>query len=225
MLPLFLAAVIAVYFALDFLLGVKIDKREPPSLRPGIPWIGHAYQILKKKKKGYYVALRQDILPKYHPGIASLSRVVSPSKRNTGPIFSLPTPRSRLYVVTDLALISEINRKPKTLQLGPYVVHLEVRVLGVSKEGTAILTNEEDGIMLFDKLTRLFHTNLADGAQLDVLKNEIPTHLASRLDEFDEVPTKVNLLEWLKHQVAIGTCHAIWGPANPINTLEMVDTF
>ena len=138
---------------------------------------------------------------------------------------SLPSPRTRIYVVTDLALVSEVNKNSKTLQLGPWVAQFEVRVFGVSKGGTAILTNEEDGTMLFDKLTGLIYTNLADEAQLNVAKDEIITHLVSTLDTFGEEPIKLKLLEWLTYQMAIGTCRAIWGPANPINSREMIDAF
>ena len=63
MLPIILATVMLLYFALDFLLGVKKDEREPPFLLPAIPWIGHVYQIFKKKERSYYVALRQDVPP------------------------------------------------------------------------------------------------------------------------------------------------------------------
>ena len=59
MLPSFLAIAISLYFVLDYLLGVKKDKREPPFLRPALPWFGHAYQIFTKRKTSFYVALRQ----------------------------------------------------------------------------------------------------------------------------------------------------------------------
>ena len=102
------------------------------------------------------------------------------------------------------------------------MAQFEVRVFGISKEGAAILMNDEDGIMFFDKLTRLLHTNLADGAQLETAKDEIITHLVSILDRLG---TRVKLLEWLTYQMAIGTCRAIWGPANPISSREMVNAF
>lgn len=59
MLPIFLAIAISLYFVLDYFLGVKKDEREPPILQPALPWIGHAYQIFKKKRTSFYVALRQ----------------------------------------------------------------------------------------------------------------------------------------------------------------------
>lgn len=105
------------------------------------------------------------------------------------------------------------------------MARFEVRVFGISKEGAAILMSGEDGIMFFDKLTRLLHTNLADGAQLEIAKDETITHLVSTLDRFGGEPTRVHLLEWLTYQMAIGTCRAIWGPANPINSRETVNAF
>ena len=89
----------------------------------------------------------------------------------------------------------------------------------------AILTKPGDEATLFEQMTRLLHTDLAQGAELNGVNKELSTHLQSALNQFPTSPTKVRLLEWLRHEMSIGTCRAIWGPESPVDCPEMVDAF
>ena len=161
---------------------------------------------------------------KKKPVVLNKIQIRTSSKSNL-PIYTLPAPRSRIYVATDVALISEMHRKSKTLQFGPYVERFEARVCGVSKAGTAVLTKPGDEATLFEKMTRLLHTDLAQGSELNGANKQLTRHIQSALDRFPTSPTKVRLLEWLRYEMSIGTCRAIWGPENPVNCREMVDAF
>lgn len=38
-------------------------------------------------------------------------------------------------------------------------------------------------------------------------------------------PEKHRLLKWLRYEMTVATCTAIWGPENPVNSLKTVEAF
>ncbi|KAJ7735875.1 hypothetical protein DFH07DRAFT_987132 [Mycena maculata] len=61
------------------------------------------------------------------------------------PIFTLPVPRSRIYVVTDPALAAAVQRASETLSFTPLVPDLTKRVIGLDLDTVALLRQNLDG--------------------------------------------------------------------------------
>ncbi|KAI4110976.1 MAG: hypothetical protein LQ339_000978 [Xanthoria mediterranea] len=149
--------------------------------------------------------------------------------KNPHPIFSLAAPRSRIYVVTKLDIVSDILKKSKTIAVGPFFISFVQRLFGFNDRAATILGQKREGGEhdLFEELTKMLHAGLANGKALDEAHAEATKYMQSALDRLVSMKgcTTVTLMEWLRYEITIATCNAIWGPENPINNTEIVDAF
>ena len=143
-------------------------------------------------------------------------------------MYSLSVPRSRIYVATRLDVIADVEKNPETLSFGSYAVDFVARVFGLSQKAVTILKKEDGGHHFFHQLTQVFRRSLASGEQLDAAHQTIIMSIQSALDQLapmDSGSTELKLLEWLRYEVTIANCRAIWEPENPISSPELVDAF
>lgn len=144
------------------------------------------------------------------------------------PIFTLPVPRSRIYIVTEPALAAAVQRASKALSFTPIIPEVTERVLGLDKATMAITRKDLDpgpgderGFLA--DIQDMVYTMFGPGAYLNEisldaareLRNELLAFAASQ--ELHRGPKKsIDLLGWVRHLVTLSTAKYFYGPHNPI---------
>ncbi|KAJ7721650.1 cytochrome P450 [Mycena maculata] len=140
------------------------------------------------------------------------------------PIFTLPVPRSRIYVVTDPALAAAVQRASKTLSFTPLVPDLTKRVIGLDLDTVALLRQNLDpepgephGFLA--DMHDMVYAYLGPGVPLTALSlgaaRELGRQVAAHAAQLQQ-PQTVNLLAWVRHFVTLGTAQFLYGPDNPL---------
>ncbi|KAK8130862.1 cytochrome p450 protein [Apiospora sp. TS-2023a] len=182
------------------------NPREPPTITPTVPYIGHLLGMLFYG--GRYIkqlGLRQ----------------------KTTPIFTLPMPGSRMYVVTDPLLAAAVQRC-KTLSFTPLVPDIIKRVLGLDEASVAIARKNLDpgpgeprGILA--DWQDLIARGMKPGEELNVMSRNAVSALKLHLDQEQAYfmqhrsYREVDLLEWVRHIVTLATASHFFGSRNPIS--------
>lgn len=144
------------------------------------------------------------------------------------PIFTLPVPGSRIYVVTDPSLAASIQRNVKTLSFSPLIPDITKRVLGLDDDTvTAIRQNLDpepgDPRGFLADVHDVVYGAFGPGEYLNSLSCEASQELCLQLVEFGSSLQKlyplgqeVDLLQWTRHLVTVGSARYLYGPRNPI---------
>lgn len=144
------------------------------------------------------------------------------------PIFTLPVPGSRIYVVTDPSLAAAIQRNVKALSFTPLIPDITKRVLGLDSETVETIKQNLDPEAgdprgLLADLHDVVYSALGPGQYLNSLSCEASQELCFQLNEFlrsvDELHPPgqaLDLLQWIRHLVAVGSARYLYGPRNPI---------
>ncbi|KAL2015754.1 hypothetical protein VTK56DRAFT_4864 [Thermocarpiscus australiensis] len=201
------AAVLAAYLLLYRWQLVKAHPDEPPIIPSAIPFVGHLLGMALQG--GRYVK---------NMGLRN------PDK----PIFTLPVPRSRIYIVTDPSLATAVQRASKTLSFTPLVPDITRRVLGLDHDTVAIVRQHIDpepgeprGFLA--DMHDMVYSYLGPGEALTGLSLDAARELARQIDDYairlqknEDGEETVNLLQWIRHFVAIATAHFLYGDENPL---------
>ncbi|KAH8903445.1 cytochrome P450, partial [Coniochaeta sp. PMI_546] len=152
------------------------------------------------------------------------------------PIFTLPVPFSRLYIVTDPSLAAAVQRASKTLSFTPLVPDITHRVLGLDSATVEIVRQhiDEPGGFLTD-MHDMVYSYLGPGRDLERLSLAAARELAEQVGQYvearsvqlsgrgEEVP---DLLVWVRHFVAQGTGRLLYGENNPLaSSPDLEDAF
>ncbi|KAI0408332.1 cytochrome P450 [Xylaria palmicola] len=200
--------VVAVY-ALMYQWSVqKMDAREPTIIASGIPFIGH---ILGMAMQG----------GKYIKKLGTRNKHL--------PIFTLPVPGSRLYIVTEPSLAAAVQRSSRTLSFTPIIPEVTERVLGLDKATMEITRKnldpgpgDERGFLA--DIQDMVYAYFGPGNYLSVISLEAARELRSEVIAFaasqgshrsSQIP--VDLLAWVRHLVTVSTAKSFYGPKNPIS--------
>ncbi|PKS12885.1 hypothetical protein jhhlp_000225 [Lomentospora prolificans] len=184
----------------------KIHPKEPAVVAPRVPFVGHL--IGMATQGGRYVK---------NLGLAHKHM----------PIFTLPVPRSRIYIVTDPWLAAVVQRASKSLSFTPLVPDITERVLGLDKRTVEIvrqnldpLPGEERGFLA--DIHDMLYTYLGPGEALNDMSCAATQELYEQLGDYMKRLHKkkgqsevVDLLGWVRHFVAAGTAKFLYGPNNP----------
>ncbi|KAK0617113.1 cytochrome P450 [Immersiella caudata] len=198
------AVLSALYVVLYRLQSVKRHPDEPPVIAAGVPYLGH---LLGMAMFG----------GRYVKGIGL--------KHRDKPVFTLPVPFSRIYVVTDPTLANAVQRASKALSFMPLVPDITKRVLGFDAAHDAILRKDIDpepgqpkGVLA--DLHELVWSYLGPGQTLTDLSLRASRELARQVNLYAEAhdrdPEVVSLLIWIRHFVAISTANFLYGARNPL---------
>ncbi|KAI1078895.1 cytochrome P450 [Whalleya microplaca] len=199
--------ILALYAAVYLLSSRKVDPREPPIIASTIPLIGHPLGMALLG--GKYV------------------KKLGLRNRNL-PIFTLPVPNSRIYIVTEPSLAAAVQRASKTLSFTPIVPEVTERVLGLDKTTIEITRKnldpgpgDERGFLA--DIQDMVYAWLGPGNYLteitldatQELEKEIAACVVSQNTNADSnKPT--DLLAWVRHLVTVSTAKYLYGPENPI---------
>ncbi|KAK7976546.1 hypothetical protein PG989_015009 [Apiospora arundinis] len=182
------------------------SSREPPVIKPTIPYVGHLLGMLFYG--GRY--LKQLGLQQKHT-----------------PIFTLPMPGSRMYVVTDPLLAAAVQRS-KSLSFSPIIPDVTKRVLGLDKATVAITRQHLDpgpGEMrgFLADIQYLIARKMKPGEDLNTLIRNAVSALKSHVDKEKaylmehRAYKEIDLLEWVRHGVTLATASHFYGNRNPVS--------
>lgn len=145
------------------------------------------------------------------------------------PIFTLPVPGSRIYVVTDPSLAAAIQRNSKALSFTPLIPDITKRVLGLDDETVKVVRQNLDpepgdprGFLA--DMHDLVYGSLGPGHYLNDLSCEASQELCLQLCQLQtsirakSPPTlDTDLLSLVRHIVTTGTARYLFGERNPIS--------
>lgn len=134
------------------------------------------------------------------------------------PIYTLRLPGARLYIVNSTNLIPVVQRQWRTLLFPPVSARASEVAMGGSKEALAIIRDDmvtESGFM--HAFIKAVHPALSSGSALDELNGNALETITSSLDEITaHGPKKVNMFEWVRHELLMATTDSVYGPRNPL---------
>ncbi|SPO02689.1 uncharacterized protein DNG_05362 [Cephalotrichum gorgonifer] len=213
-----LATTVAGFCAVFYLLyragAKKIHPDEPTVVPPTIPIVGHLLGMA------------------FHGG--KYVKTIGLAHKDV-PIFTLPVPMSRLYIVTDPSLAAVVQRASKALSFTPLVPDITKRVLGLDKRTVEIVSRNLDPLPGEDRgfladIHDMLYAYLGPGESLNEMSCQATQELYQQVGLYVELlrarqePSEVvDLLAWVRHVVAIGTAMFLYGPENPFEadpTLE-----
>ncbi|KAK5626333.1 hypothetical protein RRF57_002048 [Xylaria bambusicola] len=187
----------------------KVDAREPSVIPSIIPFVGH---ILGMALYG----------GKYIKNLGSL-RI----RNRHLPIFTLPVPGSRIYIVTEPSLAAAVQRASKVLSFTPIIPEVTERVLGLDKATMEITRKNldpgpgDDRGFLAD-IQEMVYVWFGPGNYLNEITLDAAQELRSKVlsyaasQEENRNPKPIDLLAWVRHLVTVSTAKYFYGPHNPI---------
>ncbi|OCT48058.1 putative cytochrome P450 [Cladophialophora carrionii] len=209
-LSLLVAAVTVVAVIIHRFLAIDYDPREPPIIKPGIPYIGHILGIIRHGAK-YFDTV---------------------NRKTQYPIYTLPTLSSRQYIVTSPQIAAQLQRQHKDLAFYNVILEVTRRLLGLNSDTMRIImtnVNREEGDWgLMPKMHDMFSDVLGRGESLKELTRLQMTLFSDMLNEIairgDSV--EIGLFEWIKSIFAFANAKALYGPENPFAVdPSLVDAF
>ncbi|KAK8015090.1 hypothetical protein PG990_008386 [Apiospora arundinis] len=187
-------------------LQLAHSSREPPVITPTVPYAGHLLGMLFYG--GRY--LKQLGLRQKHT-----------------PIFTLPMPGSRMYVVTDPFLAAMVQRS-KSLSFSPIIPDVTKRVLGLDKATVSIARRHLDpgpgetrGFLA--DIQDLVAQRMKSSGDLNTLSRNSVSALKSHVDKEQtylmehRAYKEIDLLEWVRHIVTLATASHFYGHRNPVS--------
>ncbi|KAI1373561.1 cytochrome P450 [Hypoxylon crocopeplum] len=198
-----IVAILTLYFLVYQFSSRKADPREPPVIAPTIPVVGHVLGMALLG--GRYIkdlGLRNSSLP----------------------IFTLPVPGSRIYVVAEPTLAAAVQRASRVLSFTPIVPEVTQRVLGLDKATVDITRRNLDpgpggerGFLA--DIQDMVYAWLGPGDYLGELTLAAAREMRDDISGFRaqcDNNTPIDLLSWVRHLVTVSTAKYLYGPRNPI---------
>ncbi|TLD14907.1 hypothetical protein PspLS_10793 [Pyricularia sp. CBS 133598] len=176
---------------------------EPELISRGIPFLTTALDLILKNK-GLHPQLRD----KYNL-----------------PIYTLPLPGVRLYIVNFRPLISAVQAQFRTLSFCPLEAMFLRNIIGINDSTNAIIRrdlNSDGGY--FMQFPKYIHDAVFPGPGLDSLNKRAIQVIAESLERLTLSPNaarKVKLFEWARHEILMATTEAVYGPRNPFREPKM----
>ncbi|KAI4858653.1 putative cytochrome P450 [Hypoxylon rubiginosum] len=185
------------------------NLQEPPPAPSSIPLIGHAVG-LSRSSFNYYTEL---------------------SKQVDAPIFTVSLPGQKMYIVTKPELIQQAQKQHRTLAFPPIAAKFATTVVGLSKEGQAVLARNVNGDHgdhgLSMETYAAMRAALQPGPALDNMNRAMLAEINKSLNELAPVDNKqqFSMFAWLRDSLTLATTRAIYGPQNPFDDREIRDAF
>ncbi|KAI1848909.1 hypothetical protein JX266_005337 [Neoarthrinium moseri] len=205
---LVVVGIITVYLGLYWTSSRKVDTREPPIITSGIPYVGHLLGMALYG--GRYV------------------KSIGLRNRQT-PVFTLPVPNSRIYIVVDPSLAAAVQRASKALSFTPIIPEVTERILGLDAATKSIASKnldpgpgDERGFLA--DIQEMVYSKLGPGSYLSELTRDAAQELKNEVDGYRTTlearpgsKELIDLLEWVRHFVTVSTAKYLYGPQNPLS--------
>ena len=154
-------------------------------------------------------------------------------KRSSMPIYSLPMPAGKLYVVNTPHLITSVMRNSKTLLFGPFATKNHRRLFGISAEAESLAQDNVDlargAFGLWHEAVNASHVALNPGEGLNELNRNMISGLTSSFEQLanktSAAPLRIGLLQWLQSELTRIVTAASYGPANPFVDPKVGEAF
>ncbi|KAI4087254.1 MAG: hypothetical protein LQ344_006937 [Seirophora lacunosa] len=199
-----LALIVATF---NHFLGPAYDPKEPPVIRPKLPYIGHIIGLMQYGLR-YFENL---------------------STKHPLPIFTLQTLGMKVYVVNSPDLIQAVQKHAKALSFNPFVSFMSPRIFGCGKEATALINENIDGNWGYLSETAIgMHAALAPSESLDWMTKTMLDKLMDFVDPLaaSKSGTELNLYKWVRSVFTVSSTEATYGPKNPFNHVpDLEDAF
>jgi hypothetical protein len=173
---------------------MSLDPREPPVVRPTIPFIGHLIGLATESS-------------------SYMSRLY---RRHRFPICTLPMLNGKMYVVNSPGLIAAAA-KNRDLSFTPFALEFSQNLLGIEPEHFKHFA--ADGWM--DGMTQTIHASLS-GEKLRSLKaacyRELAKTIRSEFPTGSEPVVIPHLYAWLLDRVPLAFTAALFGEKNPFDS-------
>ncbi|KAI5923403.1 cytochrome P450 [Camillea tinctor] len=179
----------------------KLDPREPDIIASPIPYVGHLLGMVFQG--GRYVK---------NLGI----------RNRHLPIFTLPMPGSRLYIVTEPSLAASVQRASRALSFTPIIPPATERVLGLDAPTMDIVRQNLDpgpgdqrGFLA--DIQDMVYAWLGPGPYLSELTLSAAQELQREITSSPSpASSPTDLLVWTRHLVTPATARYLYGPCNPL---------
>ncbi|KAH7413760.1 cytochrome P450 [Phaeosphaeria sp. MPI-PUGE-AT-0046c] len=183
-----------------------MDSREPPVVRPKVPFIGHIIGLLTDG-------------PNYMKRIAN---------RCKHPIFTLPMLNGKTYVVTDPTIAQAVQRASSTLDFDEIIVQATPRLVGLNNESAEILrdpTAKQEGRT---RMVHRAHTMINKPLLAQNIANIAEQQLGHFGDWVNHIKDgqEVDLYKLITTEVVAASMFSFYGPHNPFAVdPQLIDRF
>jgi hypothetical protein len=148
------------------------------------------------------------------------------------PIFTLPLPGQKMYVVTKPELVQAVQKQHKILAFPPVEAKFASTVCGTSAEAQAILgqnVNGDDGNhgLSMDSYNAM-RAALLPGSDLDNMNRSMIQEIAKSLDLLQpsgKESRKIGMYSWLRDTITLATTRSVYGPMNPYEDKTVANAF
>ncbi|KAI8651201.1 hypothetical protein NCS55_01363700 [Fusarium keratoplasticum] len=190
--PVVLTAAIIIpllFVGLKKLLYPTFDPREPPVLRPRIPFIGHIVGMIRERSSWYIRIYNENPLP----------------------ICTLPMLHGKMYIINAPDLITAAM-KNGDISFDPFLLEVPVGLFGLSKKLSDIIEQRH----VIDGLLNVIHYTLM-GDHLSRMNITALTKMMQTLNDVGPSPVEVSdAYEWSWDVLGNATMVAIFGEKNPL---------
>ena len=145
------------------------------------------------------------------------------------PIYTLRLPGSRIYIVNSTNLIPAVERQVRALDFAPIVSGAVINMMGATPAGQRMLKMGRDGVNEYSyaiEFDKAIHHAVTPGAHLDAMNRLSVLQVSNILNRLAwETPKAMKLFEWVRENIALATCEAVYGPRNPFRDPELQAAF
>ncbi|KAE8450494.1 hypothetical protein EG329_006224 [Mollisiaceae sp. DMI_Dod_QoI] len=193
-MPSIILAVAAVLLIVRQRLAIELDPREPPILKPKIPYIGHIIGLFR-----------------YHG--AYFDKLYA---RKPMPIATLPMINKKLYIITDPIMAQNAFRN-KNLSFDPFTLEFAQRMLAVSDETMVPVSfpGDEKTPSFLSEFVREIHGAMV-GKYLHKMNADALNEVAVTVNRLGETFETESLYYWLRKTMTVATTDALLGSHNPL---------
>ncbi|KAG9230466.1 cytochrome P450 [Amylocarpus encephaloides] len=193
-MPYVLLSAVAVLFFCWRTLSVNLDPREPPLVKPKMPYIWHLVGMITESTSYY------DRMSKMYPP----------------PIFTMPIFNSKTYIIQAPALVQSAFRN-KNLSFEPFMAEFAQRMLGVSNKTMApsLTPATETRPSFMDEAHKVIHESL-NGPPLQKMNTDMLNTLSVSFNELGDSFQPESLFLWLRTMMTMATADTLFGTHNPL---------